>query len=87
MKDYCTCFPESIESINISSACKRHDNQVGEAGTFNPVTPHIDFYKDLKKLGVSTKWCIIITLGGTIFSTIKYPYFAYKKFKYRRTIR
>ena len=61
-------------------AVGRHDNQVGE---FNPVTPHIDFYKDLKKLGISTKWCIIITLGGTILSLIKYPYFVIKKIQYR----
>ena len=83
-RDYCTCFPEYIENIYIGNCCRRHDNQVGEAGTFNPVTPHIDFYNDLRALGVSKKWSVIITLGGTVFSLVKYPYFVYKKIKYRR---
>ena len=84
MKDYCSSFPETIQGIEIGqTCCKKHDNEVGRAGTYNPITPHINFYRCLRKQGVSLPWTIIITFGGTIFSLYKYPLLAYKKYKWR----
>jgi len=84
-KDYCSSFPEEIEGIKIGqTCCKKHDNEVGEKGNYNPITPHINFYNCLRGRGVSLKWTIIITFGGTIFSLIKYPLFVYKKYNYRK---
>jgi len=84
-KDYCTAFPEEIQGIEIGqSCCKYHDNDVGERGTYNPITPHVSFYRCLKKQGVSLGWRSLITLGGTVFSWIKYPYFVYRIYKYRK---
>ncbi len=83
-KQYCTCFPEDIEGLYIGSICRNHDQAIGMRGTYNPLTPHIQFYKDLESVGVSLKWRLLITLGGTLFSWVKYPYFAYKIYSYRR---
>ncbi|MEE8588944.1 MAG: hypothetical protein V3S80_06340 [Sulfurimonadaceae bacterium] len=83
-KDYCSGFPSIIEGIEINTCCKKHDNEVGQAGTYNPVTPHINFYKCLREQGVGLMWRSIITLGGAVLSLYKYPYFAYKKYKYRQ---
>ena len=55
-------------------------------GTYNPITPHIAFYKCLKNVGVGLFWRSIITLGGTILGLIIYPYAAYAKYKYRGTL-
>lgn len=84
MKDYCSCFPEKIEGIFIGLCCKKHDNEVGQAGTYNPVRPHINFYKCLKSKGVSLKWRSLITFGGAFFSWIKQPWLWYKIYKYRK---
>ena len=84
MKDYCSSSPESIDGIDLSTCCKLHDNMVGEAGTYNPVTPHIAFYKCLKETGVGYGYVLLYTVFGTLFSMYKYPYLAYKKYLYRR---
>lgn len=83
-KDYCTLFPETFRGINISPCCKEHDNLVGEKGGYNPVTPHIVFYKCLKEKGITKTWSFIIALVGGLASVVRYPYFAYKKWAYRR---
>lgn len=83
--DYCTAFPEKVEGIEIGqTCCRQHDNQVGRAGTYNPITPHINFYKCLKNSGVSIPLTILITFGGTVFSIYKYPWLAYNKYKWRK---
>ncbi len=83
-RDYCSGVSDSIQNIYVGDCCKLHDNMVGQAGTYNPVTPHIAFYKCLKAKGLSFGWVALYTLGGTIFSLYKYPYLAYKKYKYRK---
>jgi len=85
-KDYCTAFPDTWEGIEIGqTCCKKHDNEVGEAGTYNPVTPHINFYNCLKSRGISFWSRVMITFGGTFFTLIKLPYLYYKKYKYRHS--
>jgi len=85
-KDYCSHFPETWEDIEIGqSCCKRHDNEVGQAGTYNPITPHINFFKCLRNKGISLPSTIMITFGGTLFSFIKLPYLYHKKYKYRHS--
>lgn len=86
MKDYYTCFPESIEGINISSACENHDQNVGMRGTYCPITPHILFYIDLRRGGVSRHMSTIIALGGAILTWVRQPWFWYKIYKYRKKI-
>ncbi len=83
-KDYCTLFPETFRGIDISPCCKKHDNEVGEKGTYSPLTPHIAFYRCLKEKGLSFGWSFAIALAGGLMSSVKYPYFAYKKWVYRR---
>lgn len=86
--DYCTAFPDTIEGIEIGqTCCKKHDNMVGQAGTYNPFTPHIAFFKCLRNNGISMHMSIIITFGGTFFSWIKYPWLAYTIYKYRKANR
>ena len=83
--DYCTSFPEVIEGIEIGqSCCRKHDNEVGRAGTYNPVTPHINFYKCLKEKGISFGMRSLITFGGTIFTVYKQPWLWYNKYKWRK---
>ena len=57
---------------------------VGEKGTYNPITPHIEFFKCLKKTGLGMELVLLYTFFGTLFSIYKYPYFAYKKYKWRK---
>ena len=83
-KDYCSYFPEEIEGIEIGqNCCKKHDNEIGEKGTLNPFTPHINFYKCLRGRGVSKKMSLLITAGGIFFTLIKSPWLYYTKFRYR----
>ena len=83
--DYCTAFPDKVEGIEIGqTCCKKHDNMVGERGTYNPFTPHIEFYKCLRGQGISLPMRSLITFGGWFFSWIKYPYFVYKIYMYRK---
>ena len=84
-RDYCTCFPDYWEHIDIHTACKAHDNRVGMRGTYNPFIPHIMFYKDLRELGVTKRWSVIIALGGAVFTWVRQPYFWYKIYKFRKT--
>ena len=87
LKDYCSSFPEDIRGKEIGqSCCKYHDQDVGQAGTYNPITPHIKFYKCLKTQGVNLWMRSLITAGGTFFSWVKYPYFAYRIYKYRQKV-
>jgi len=87
MRDYCTMFPERWEDIEIGqSCCKQHDIEVGEAGTYNPVTPHINFYNCLKNRGISFKSRLPIALAAAIGSLVRYPYFVYRKYMYRRML-
>ena len=83
-KDYCSSAPEYVDGIYLGGCCKEHDNAVGQAGTYNPITPHIDFYKCLKKTGLKSIYVVTYTMIGAFFGLIKYPYFAYKKYKYRK---
>ena len=73
-KDYCTCFPESIVGIDISDCCKKHDNEVGMRGTYNPITPHVNFYNCLRNCGLPKCTSFLITIGGTLFTWVKQPY-------------
>lgn len=82
-KDYCTCFFEEWEGIDISPFCRNHDNNVGEKGTYNPFTPHIQFYKDLRDGGISIYSRVPIVFMATIFTWIRQPYFWYRIYKYR----
>jgi hypothetical protein len=86
-KDYCTCFPEKILNIYIGDICKAHDNDVGEAGTYNPITPHVRFFNSLKERKIPFLWCITIAFGGAVLTWIKQPYFWYKIYKYRKKSR
>lgn len=86
-KDYFSYFPDTFKGIDISECCKHHDNEVGMRGTYNPVTPHINFYKCLKGKGISFLWRCIITFGGAFFSTLEMPYLYYKKYKYRKNLK
>ena len=82
--DYCSGFPEVWEGIVIAACCKKHDNEVGQAGTYNPITPHIHFFKCLRGKGISLASTIMITFGGAFFSWLKQPWFWYKIYKYRK---
>lgn len=82
---YCTLLPDTIKGINISSACKLHDNLCGMRGVgYNPLTTIKPFYDKLIECGLSKKLSIAITIGGTLGYLIKYPYLAYKKYQYRK---
>ena len=83
MKDYCSFFPEKIADAFIGDCCKIHDNEVGERGSYNPLVAIKVFWNCLTRKRLLW-WRIIIVTGGTIMALIKYPYFAYKKYKYRK---
>ena len=86
-RDYCTCFPDVFKGIDISSACKLHDNMCGEKGSywfFDTIAP---FYKALRELGVSKKSSVMITTGGTIIYAIKFIPLCIAKHKYRKKIK
>jgi len=85
-KDYCSGVSEFIQNIYVGDCCKAHDNAVGQAGTYNPFTPHIAFYKCLDNR-VKRNLAIFYTIGGTIGSWWKYPYLAIKIYKYRKVNR
>lgn len=55
---------------------------VGQAGTYNPITPHMEFYKCLRDR-VSLGWSVLYTIGGAFGSWWKQPYLWYKIYKYR----
>ena len=83
-KDYCSGFPEQIGGVEIGqTCCRQHDNEVGQAGTYNPITPHTNFFQCLRKRGVSLFMSCIITLGGAVFTWYKQPWLWYKKYKWR----
>jgi len=84
MRDYCSMFPENFMGAYIGKCCKKHDNEVGQAGIDNPVLPHINFYKCLTNIGVKPYFSIIIAVGAGIGSFVRYPYFAYRKYKWRK---
>lgn len=86
-KDYCTCFPDIWKGIDISSACKLHDNMCGMRGTYLFFDTIVPFYKKLRELGVSKKSSVMITTGGTIIYAIKFPYLVWGKYRYRLTIK
>lgn len=82
MKDYCTMFPEEVQNQEIGdSCCKQHDEDV--VSTYNLITPHIKFYRCLRSKNVTWTWASIITIGGTLGTWVKYPYFAYCVYKKR----
>lgn len=86
-KDYCTCFPDVFKGIDISGACKKHDRMCGERGTylfFDTIKP---FYNSLRECGIGHFWATIITTGGTMIYGFKFPYFCYKKYKYRKKLK
>ena len=82
---YCSCFPEVWEGIAITNCCKKHDNEVGQAGTYNPITPHIHFFKCLREKEISLASAVMIAFGGALFSWVKQPWLWYKKYKYRKS--
>ncbi len=84
MKSYCCCFTEIFLGHYIGLCCKKHDNQVGQAGTYNPIAPHIIFYKCLKHQNIPLGWRIGITFGGILGSWPKQPYLWHKIYKYRK---
>ena len=82
--DYCSGVPEKFQGVKVGQTCCRaHDNAVGQAGRYNPITPHIDFFKCLKKSGIGLWLVIILTIGGALFTWWKQPYLWYKKWNYR----
>lgn len=83
-KDYCTLFPESWHGKDIADCCKGHDNDCGEAGSMNFTAHQKRFYNCLRSKGVSVKWAVIITSGGSIGCAIKWPLFVYQKIKAKR---
>ena len=96
--DYCTASPDKLFGFTTKFCCKKHDNMVGQAGTYNPITPHISFFVCLFKLTVlePKNWfmkliglviTIIYTVFGAIFSWIKYPWLAYSIYQYRKANR
>jgi len=83
VKDYCTLFPEKVQGVFIGGCCKIHDNEVGERGSHNPLLAVKVFWDCLIKK-VPLWLTVLIVTGGTIVALFKYPYFAYKKYKYRK---
>lgn len=83
-KDYCTLFPESWRGKDISMCCKQHDNDCGEAGSFNIFRHTLDFYRCLRNNTQKPKYAFMIAAGGFIGELIKYPWFVYRKIKYRK---
>ena len=84
MRDYCSGSPDIIDGEFIGDCCKLHDNAVGQAGTYNPVTPHIAFYSCLRAKGVHFGYVIVYTLLGTLFSLLKYPHLSYTRYQWRK---
>jgi len=84
MKSYCCCFTEIFLGHYIGLCCKKHDNTVGQAGTYNPITPHIVFYKCLKRQNIPFGWRAGMIFGAVVGSWIKQPYLWYKIHKYRK---
>ena len=82
MKDYCSLFPETFRGVDISPACKLHDNLCGQAGTWCFFKTVVPFYKKLRECGLSRGWSVVITTGGSILCLVKWPYLLYKKLKY-----
>lgn len=84
VRDYCSGVTDDPLGIAINSCCHKHDNMVGQAGTYNPITPHIEFYKCLKNTELPTYLVLVYTFGGFLFSIWKYPYLVVKKYLYRK---
>lgn len=83
-KSYCCCFTEVFLGCYIGQCCRKHDNHVGQAGTYNPITPHIAFYKCLKKQKVPFGWRMGMVFGGVVGAWFKQPLLWYKIYKYRK---
>ena len=84
MKDYCTLSPDVVNGVYIGDCCKLHDNLSGEKGTYSLVTPAKEFYKCLSKKDIPETVRLLYVTCGTFGVILKYPYLAYKKFKWRR---
>ncbi len=84
MKSYCCCFTEIFLGYYIGLCCKKHDNEVGQAGTYNPIAPHIMFFKCLRGQNIPLGWSMGTTLAGVLGSWMKQPYLWYKIYKYRK---
>jgi len=83
-KKYCSCIPDVIFNIDISEACKLHDNICGEKGPLNPFSSVIPFYNSLISLRINKILVIMIVFGGTFGCLLKYPYLLYKKIIWRK---
>jgi len=82
-KDYCTLLPERIRGVFIGDCCKLHDNETGEKGSYNPLVA-IKVFWDCLIEKVQFWLAVSIVSLGTVISIIRYPYFVYKKYKYRK---
>lgn len=83
-KDYCSFFPDTFAGIYIGDCCKKHDNECGEKGSFNFIEHQTNFFECLNRRLDNKIFSLIITLGGSFFCLLKYPYFIYKKIKYKK---
>ncbi|WP_428737911.1 hypothetical protein [Sulfurimonas sp.] len=84
MKSYCCCFADVFFGEYVGLCCKKHDNNVGQAGTYNIVMPHITFFKCLLKHKIPLQWAIPATLSATVGVWLMQPYFWYKIYRYRK---
>lgn len=84
MKSYCCCFSEIFLNNYIGLCCKKHDNEVGQAGTYNPIYPHITFFRCLRAQNIPLGWSMGTVFAGILGAWMKQPYLWYKIYKYRK---
>ena len=83
-KDYCSGVPDTLFGIDMSGACKVHDNLCGQAGPYCFLKTIMPFYKALRERNVNVVVAIVITFGGSFFCLLKWPWLLYRKYKYRK---
>ncbi len=81
-KDCCTWFPDRFRKDDIHPCCCKHDFDVTHF--YNPAIPAINFWNNLKSVGVHTQWRVMIVSGATIGVLVRYPWFVYQVYKNRR---
>ena len=83
MKCYCSFLKEDkLFGKYIGLCCKKHDNDTGQAGSFNFLRHTIDFYKCISK-DVGKKSALLVSAVVLIYVTILSPYYIYKKINFR----
>lgn len=81
---YCSGLPtDTFNGADLKDCCKNHDNQVGQRGTYSLVSPTVNFYKCLEAK-LSKTLAFIFAIFGLVGHIVKYPYLAYKIYKYRK---